>query len=80
MDRSSPSHLGLRNFAGMEDIAIEMRNVTKAYEDKKALDQLSLRVHEGEIFGLLGHNGARKMTTVCIQTTGPRSDGDYLLR
>ena len=43
---------------------IELRNLTKAYGGKPALHGLSLEVRRGEIFGLLGHNGAGKSTTL----------------
>lgn len=43
---------------------IELIGVTKVYGDKKALDNLSLTIKEGEIFGFLGHNGAGKSTTI----------------
>ena len=45
---------------------IEVRNLTKAYGGKPALHGLSLEVRAGEIFGLLGHNGAGKSTTLGI--------------
>jgi len=45
---------------------IELRNLTKAYGGKPALHGLSLEVRRGEIFGLLGHNGAGKSTTLGI--------------
>jgi len=45
---------------------IELRNLTKAYGGKPALCGLSLEVRPGEIFGLLGHNGAGKSTTLGI--------------
>jgi len=45
---------------------IELRNLTKAYGGKPALHDLSLEVRRGEIFGLLGHNGAGKSTTLGI--------------
>lgn len=37
---------------------IEVKNLTKTYKQLKAVDHLSLEVHEGEILGLLGPNGA----------------------
>ncbi|SET65368.1 ABC-2 type transport system ATP-binding protein [Enterococcus malodoratus] len=43
---------------------IELTGITKVYGEKKALDNLSLTIKEGEIFGFLGHNGAGKSTTI----------------
>jgi ABC-2 type transport system ATP-binding protein len=43
---------------------IELKNVSKVYGSKKALNDLSLTIHQGEIFGFLGHNGAGKSTTI----------------
>lgn len=42
---------------------LEVKNVTKYYDDFKAVDNLSFNVDKGEIFGLLGVNGAGKTTT-----------------
>src|SRR5574344_652093 len=42
---------------------LKVSNVTKYYDDFKAVDDLSFTVEEGEIFGLLGVNGAGKTTT-----------------
>ena len=39
---------------------IELKGVTKIYDQKKALDNLSLTIKAGEIFGFLGHNGEGK--------------------
>ncbi|MGC5011430.1 ABC transporter ATP-binding protein [Streptosporangium sp. DT93] len=47
---------------------IEVRNLHKRYDDKIAVDDVSLTVQEGEIFGILGPNGAGKTTTVeCVE-------------
>jgi ABC-2 type transport system ATP-binding protein len=53
------------------DVVIEMDNLTKEYEvgflkkrKVRALDQLTLQVRRGEIFGFLGPNGAGKTTTL----------------
>ncbi|TKX57953.1 ABC transporter ATP-binding protein [Halorubrum sp. SS5] len=46
--------------------AIELSNVTKRYGDVTALDDVTLSVAEGEIFGFLGPNGAGKSTTIDI--------------
>jgi ABC-2 type transport system ATP-binding protein len=46
---------------------IEVKHLTKSYKAHKAVDDLSLEVHEGEILGLLGPNGSGKTTTMnCI--------------
>jgi len=43
---------------------ININNVSKTFDDYKALDQLSLLVEAGDIYGLLGANGAGKSTTI----------------
>ena len=43
---------------------IELRQVTKKFGIRKAVDDLTLTVPRGEIFGLLGHNGAGKSTAI----------------
>lgn len=43
---------------------LKIENLTKQYGDKKAVDQLSLHIAPGEIFGFIGHNGAGKTTTL----------------
>jgi ABC-2 type transport system ATP-binding protein len=48
------------------DIAIDISNLTKRFENITALDNLSLAVKYGEIFGLLGPNGSGKTTTINI--------------
>jgi len=45
-------------------IAIELENVTRSFDDLKAVDSLSIRVEEGEVFGLVGPDGAGKTTTL----------------
>lgn len=45
---------------------IEVRNLTKVYGKKKAVDDLSFTIEDGEIFGFLGPNGAGKSTTMNI--------------
>lgn len=48
----------------MGTIAIEIQNLTKKYKDVVAVDDLSLNIHQGELFALLGVNGAGKTTTI----------------
>ena len=43
---------------------INLNKVSKTFNDHKALDELSLLVNPGEIYGLLGANGAGKSTTI----------------
>ena len=43
---------------------IKLNKVTKYFDTYKALDNLSLNVNSGEIYGLLGANGAGKSTTL----------------
>ena len=43
---------------------IEIKNVTKSYSGKKAVDDISFTVNDGEIFAFIGHNGAGKTTTI----------------
>jgi ABC-2 type transport system ATP-binding protein len=50
----------------MSEPSIIIEKLTKKYEDKLALDNLSLQVGKGELFGLLGPNGAGKTTTISI--------------
>src|SRR6187551_3692178 len=45
---------------------IELHDLTKSFKGKPALHGLSLEVRRGEIFGLLGHNGAGKSTALGI--------------
>ena len=45
---------------------IEVRNLTKRFKDRTALNGVSFQVNEGEIFGYLGPNGAGKTTTMRI--------------
>ena len=46
--------------------AIETRSLTKQYGSLHAVDDLNLRVNQGEVFGFLGPNGAGKSTTINV--------------
>lgn len=43
---------------------LRIEHLTKIYGDKKAVDDLSLYIQPGEIYGFIGHNGAGKTTTL----------------
>ena len=49
--------------------AIEVNSLTKKFGNFRAVDNISVQVEEGEIFGFLGPNGAGKSTTMMILTT-----------
>lgn len=50
----------------MVRLAIETKELTKRYGDLIAVDNLNLKVQEGEVFGLLGPNGSGKTTTILM--------------
>ncbi|MBO4736840.1 MAG: ABC transporter ATP-binding protein [Bacilli bacterium] len=43
---------------------LNIENLTKTYGEKKAVDNLSIHIAPGEIYGFIGHNGAGKTTTL----------------
>jgi ABC-2 type transport system ATP-binding protein len=45
-------------------LAIEVENLSRAFNSLRAVDNISFKVEAGEIFGFLGHNGAGKTTTI----------------
>lgn len=60
--------------------AIETRGLTKRYGSKAAVEDLDLRVEQGELFALLGVNGAGKSTTIKMLSCLVRpTAGDALL-
>ena len=59
---------------------LEIRNLTKTYGEKRAVDNLTLTIESGEIYGFIGHNGAGKTTTLkaCVGLIG-FDGGDVLI-
>ena len=56
--------------------AIEVHNLCKSYNDVQVLKEINLTIEKGEVFGLLGANGAGKSTIIeCILGTKDFSDG-----
>ena len=43
---------------------LKIKGLTKTYGDKAAVDNLTLHIHAGELYGFIGHNGAGKTTTL----------------
>ena len=43
---------------------LDIQHLTKTYGEKKAVDDLTLHIAPGEIYGFIGHNGAGKTTTL----------------
>ena len=43
---------------------LNIEHLTKTYGEKKAVDDLTLHIAPGEIYGFIGHNGAGKTTTL----------------
>ena len=59
---------------------IEIKNVTKKYGNKKALDNVSFDVNDGEIFAFIGHNGAGKTTLIkAIMGIHDFDEGDIII-
>lgn len=52
-----------------EDAAISIRNLTKRFGDTTAVNRINLDIEKGELFGLLGANGAGKSTIIKMLTT-----------
>lgn len=60
--------------------ALEIKNLTKKYGDKVAVDNISLTIPKGSFFGLLGPNGAGKSTTIhCITGIAQPTSGQILV-
>ena len=60
--------------------AIKIQNLTKKYKDVTALNSLNLEIHEGELFSLLGVNGAGKTTAIkLLSCLAKASSGDAFL-
>lgn len=58
---------------------LEIKNLKKQYKDFVAVDNLNLKIEEGEIYGLLGPNGAGKSTTINTIIGLNKIDGGQIL-
>ena len=48
----------------MNEPAVRVQNLTKSFSGRRVVDGLSFQVQKGEVFALLGHNGAGKSTAI----------------
>ena len=57
-------HMTTSSILREEKQVLKIEHLTKLYGSKKAVDDLSLHIKPGEIYGFIGHNGAGKTTTL----------------
>ncbi|MEL7623758.1 MAG: ABC transporter ATP-binding protein [Clostridiales bacterium] len=58
------------------ETTIEVKNLCKSYDHIKAVENINISIYRGEVFGLLGANGAGKSTTIeCILGTKKQDSG-----
>ncbi|MBU5316586.1 ATP-binding cassette domain-containing protein [Clostridium bornimense] len=50
----------------MSEVILSMKDVTKIYNETKALDKVSIEINRGDIYGIIGNNGAGKTTIMRI--------------
>lgn len=59
---------------------LKIKNLTKKFNDKIVINQLSLTIEKGDIYGFIGHNGAGKTTTIkAIMGILPFDEGEILI-
>jgi len=58
---------------------IEVKNISKSFEEVKAIDNISAHIEEGHVFGLIGTNGAGKSTFMRMLSGVLKSDGGEIL-
>ncbi|MFQ6613832.1 MAG: ATP-binding cassette domain-containing protein, partial [Fidelibacterota bacterium] len=64
----------------MAETVLDIRNLTKSFKNRRAVDDLSFTVQKGTVFGFLGPNGAGKSTTIRIMVSLLKPDsGDILV-
>ncbi|NOZ74182.1 MAG: ABC transporter ATP-binding protein [FCB group bacterium] len=64
----------------MAELALQIRHLTKSFKGRRAVDDLSFTVAQGEVFGFLGPNGAGKSTTIRIMVSLLKpDDGDIFI-
>src|SRR6266478_2354713 len=64
MSRIATATFFKRFWTEKSELMIQLKNVQKKFGQRLAVDDLTLHVPRGEIYGLLGHNGAGKSTAI----------------
>ena len=59
----------------MKEIVLKTNGLTKMYKDFAALDHVDITIEKGDIYGLIGRNGAGKTTIMKIITTLANKSG-----
>ena len=54
----------MKKYGKERNKVIKAKNIVKCFEDVKALDNLSINVKKGSVYGLVGPNGAGKTTLI----------------
>lgn len=67
--KSTAGESGDGQLAAADQPVIEIQNLSRLFKTTKAVDDLSFRVHPGQVFGFIGPNGAGKTTTMRILAT-----------
>ncbi len=57
-------YIYLENNKGMNSPIIELQNLKKYYGKNKGIEDVSIKINKGEIYGFIGPNGAGKSTTI----------------
>ena len=64
----------------MQEIVLQTNNLTKKYKDFVALDNVTITIHKGDTYGLIGRNGAGKTTLMkTITTLTDKTGGSFSL-
>jgi ABC-2 type transport system ATP-binding protein len=63
----------------MSGPVVQVRNLQKSFKDNKVLRGVNFDIQQGEIFALLGSNGAGKTTAISILSTLQKSDGGEVI-